>query len=294
MYVEGSIFIALDQWRQGLLTDADLVAQHSCNMRDYLEYPQMREKISRLRQSRLGIKTSADLLENTRIETIEQHGAICSRLIWIDSSPSSIGTLSGHSLGYAVDIQRPFIVETFAVLGTGDVGDIPSKPEISLHSSCSVSAGSAFLLKAGAWAYRISGLDNNSLIHRIDAESELPFNFTFDRASLEFTSVSFSDVAGTRDDFFIQLAGAVGLELGRGNDSLNWSGERTALIKFLETASASREVNIFSRWKAIQSLGKINPPSAITALEAMATSGTNNARQRAARALQNFRTNRKD
>lgn len=166
-------------------------------------------------------------------------------------------------------------------------GDIPSNSKVVFLDSQPVLEGKTFAISSGEITTTLKGAVKGSVFLRISGPIRTPIVLSFDRKSLEFISVSFSDTESTGKHFFTHLidnyiksAETTGVQI-KNEFKMN-------LDEFLENQLYS-DIHLFTKWKIMQILARTKKKAALDFLIKLQESQLPNVKDAASKALDSIR-----
>jgi hypothetical protein len=237
----------------------------------------------KLQASTIAASSSAHLYDDVDFQLIETFEDWTAALVSPHAESTTITSSPTFSVVKPLHLSGDVFIDVHLIENFPENGDIPGVSRVLFRDSRPVLAGEAFAIPAGEFASTLRGAVKGSQFLRISGPVRVPIVLSFDRKSLGFSSVSFSDSESTGKHFFIQLIESYlkSVELMRPQVDSNFSKN---LNNFLEYQLDS-DIHLFTKWKIMQILARTKKEPALNFLNKLHQSTFPNARNAASKAL---------
>jgi hypothetical protein len=249
----------------------------------YLESPAFKEAESELFAERQSVSASASFYQEMRFGRIEVYRDWEALLIAPISETKLISTSSVFAIVKAIRLPGEVYVDRHLVHNFPKPGDIPQRHSISLQHSRKINEGDVFLVRPGCITSTLRGNLTGSYFLRINGPVRHSSTLSFDKNSLEFKAVNFSDSSATAVHFMVTLIDKYLSECECRlvkHDHAN----RYRILDFL-CQELSQPIHFFTKWKIVQIVARRQGSRVIDFLRSTANGDLPNAAVSAAKAL---------
>lgn len=237
-------------------------------LRAYSESDAVRAALVQVKASEHAAASVSSLYMGYRTIVLERAGGWDLSLARLSREANTVARPTNTSVALCLESKAPVRFERYFDPADCSPLDVPASSHIFHEGHYFVGQGDVVVTTPGnRWAAPSGEMDCVWL--KLDTPAVIPMSVAFDRATLLSVSVGFADENHTARDFFASLL----LSLLQPTEALLGAmsaSERAQLSAFVSYQAERRDTHLVTRWKYLQSLGRLEPAKAIAVLEDIA------------------------
>jgi hypothetical protein len=227
------------------------------------------EALARLTDRNYSVGATASLYEDYRFSLVETNDEWTALLAAPTANTSFIVTPSFFSLVHVAEAGGDMTLKRYAVEGYPIAGDLPGAMRAIHVGDEIIRAGSTFVMAGGPFAGVLKGELTSCRFLRFTRNTQFPYVFSFDDETLALRSTSFATTEQTSRQFYAVLLDEL-MKLDQDGWRMS-EADRSPIRDFLAAELVSAEVDIITKWKIAQMLGRDGSSEVLAFLEATAT-----------------------
>ncbi|MGW8142514.1 hypothetical protein [Sphingomonas zeae] len=228
----------------------------------------VQEGLETLRRSTQSGGTVASLYLDFKALPLHSGGGWTLGLARIVAVPAAVSAPTAESASLCIEAAAPMVFDVYEDDTDYDPYDLRPERPVRIVGERTISHGDVVVLRgADRWIAPRGAIDATFL--KLEGPIRRPLSVAFNRETLMPVHAGFADQVHTGRDFFATLLTALtapGEPLATNVDP----EEREALAEFLAHQSVDPELHLVTRWKYLQSLGRVDASRAIAPLAAIA------------------------
>jgi hypothetical protein len=234
------------------------------NLSQYMESSLFKQAEYALFSERQSVSASASLYQEMRFNSIETYQGWEAMLIAPKTETKQITTSAVFSLVKVIRLSGNVFVDRHIVHDFPEAADIPGRHSISLLDTQKIAENDIFLIRPGSTTSTLRGDIEGSYFLRFNSPIRHPTTLSFDRNSLRFKTVAFSDSYATAKHFTTILIDKY-LSECEAQFPGHCHDDRYRILDFLHQ-ELSGSSHFFTKWKMVQTIARRQGPKIINFL----------------------------